>query len=805
MMRQLTSDLRYAFRMLSKHAFVSSLAIFTLAIGIGANSSLFSVIHGVLLSPLPFPEPDRVVVVQCEIRNIETSASGPDYLDWKKQNDVFSDLAAIDMDRKFNLTGAGEPIAIEGWQVTTNFYDLLGIQPSVGRSFLPEESIAGNNRVVILSHQLWETHFSADPECIGEQIVLDGEAFTIIGIAAKNLGFIEDMAELMVPITDGQLMRNRSHQYLAVLGRLKPAVTMAQAQVEMETISQRLAQEHVASNKDKIARLMPLHEVVVEEVKLVLVIVYGAVCFVLLIACVNVANLLLAQAGTRRKEISTRCVLGARRVDIVRQVLMESVVLALLGGLLGMILAAWGVDALVLVLPGDQRSASLFELISIDTTVLGFTFLLSVVTGLIFGLAPAWQASRADFNEALKEGGSSISSSISRHRILNSLVVSELALAMILLTGAGLLIRSMDRMQRADPGFNADNLTTVELELPPQARYHNREQRTIFYDRVKDAIKTLPAVESVALANHNPVTGGHMNGFSIQSKPMPPGVYQYACHRQVSHEYFATMGIPLLMGRGFTIQDNTVGPPVILVNQAFVDKYIPDGDPVGQRVRITAPDFMEIVGVVGDVRSIGRGVSVVGRPAKMYELVSRYNTHTMKVIVRTQGDPAVLYQAIREEIWRIDPQQPIARITSIDQLINDSLSVQRFCAPLLSIMASVALLLAIIGIYGVTAYLVNQRTQEIGIRVALGADANDIVGMVVTKGLVLCFVGAAVGLIGSIVMSRFLSALLYDIGYADPLTLIIVSFVLIGVTFWACYLPARKAARVDPMAILRYE
>jgi len=804
-MSHLINDLRYAFRMLSKHAFVNSLAILALAVGIGANSSLFSMIHGILLSPLPFPEPDRIMVVQCEIRDLESNASGPDYLDWKEQNKVFSDLVAIDMDSKFNLTGAGEPIAIKGWRVTTGLYDLLGAQPSVGRSFLPEESVAGNNRVVVLSHQLWEDQFSADPEFIGEQIVLDGEPYTVIGIAAKKLGFIEDMAELMVPMTNEQLMRNRSHQYLTVLGRLKPAVTMAQAQVEMETISQRLAQEYVGNNKDKIARLIPLPEVVVEDIKPVFMILYGAVCFVLLIACVNVANLLLAQAGTRSREISMRCVLGARRIDIIRQVLTESIVLALLGGLLGMLFAVWGMDMLVFLLPSDQNFASLFELISIDTTVLGFTLVLSVLTGLIFGLAPAWQASKADFNEALKEHGGSVSSSMSRHRILNSLVVSELALAMILLTGAGLLVRSMNRMQKADPGFNADHLIVVELELPPQARYQNRQQRTIFYDRVKDAIKTLPSVESVALANHNPLTGGQMNGFSIQSKPMPPGVRQYACHRQVSHDYFTTMGIPLLLGRNFTVQDNTTGPAIILVNQSFVDKFLTDEDPVGQRVQITGVDFMEIVGVVGDVRSAGQGLNVVGHPAKMYELVSRYNTRTMKVMVRTQGEPAALYQAIREEIWKIDPQQPITRIISNDQVIRGSLSVQRFCAYLLSMMALVALLLAIIGIYGVTAYSVNQRTQEIGIRVALGADINNIVKMVVKKGLVLCFIGVGVGLIGSIVMSRFLSALLYEIGYADPLTLIMVSLVLIGVTCCACYLPARKAAQVDPMEALRYE
>jgi len=791
--------------MLSKHAFINSLAILVLAVGIGANSSLFSMIHGVLLSPLPFQEPDRIMAIQCEIRDIEAGASGPDYLDWKEQNEVFSDLIAIDMNGKFNLTGAGEPVSIKGWRVTTNFYDSLGAKPSIGRGFLPEESITGNNQVVILSHQLWENQFNADPEFIGEQIILDGESFTVIGVAAKNLGFVENMAALMVPITDEQLMRNRSHQYLMVLGRLKPAVTMAQAQVQMKTISQRLAQEYVGSNKDKIARLIPLHEIVVEDVKLVFIILYGAVCFVLLIACVNVANLLLAQAGTRRKEISIRCVLGARRTDIIRQVLTESIVLALLGGLLGMIFAVWSVDALVFLLPGDQNFTSLFKLISVDTAVLGFTLILSVVTGLIFGLAPAWQASKADFNEALKEGGSSVSSSISRHRILNSLVVSEIALAMILLIGAGLLIRSMNRMQKADPGFNIDNLTAVELELPPQPRYQNRQQRTIFFDEVKNAIKTLPSVESVALTNHNPLTGGNMNGFSIQSKPMPPGVYKYACHRQVSHEYFATMGIPLLLGRDFTVHDNTIGPAIILVNQSFVDKFLPDVDPIGQLVRITTPEFMEIVGVVGDVRSTGQGLNVVNHPPKMYELVSRYNTHTMKVMVRTQGDPAALYRAIREEIWKIDPQQPIARITSIDQVINDSLSVQRFCALLLSIMALVALLLAIIGIYGVTAYSVNQRIQEIGIRMALGADINNIIKMVVKKELVLCFVGVSVGLVGSIVMSRFLSALLYEISYADPLTLIMVSLVLSGVTFCACYLPARKAAKIDPMEALRYE
>lgn len=804
-MNQLISDVRFAFRMLGKHAFINSLAILALAIGIGANSALFSVIHGVLLSPLPFPEPDRMMMVQCRIGDIETASSGPDYLDWKEQNQVFSDLVAIERDGKFNLTGAGDPIAIKGWRVTTNFYDVLGAQPSVGRSFLPEESVAGDNRVVILSHQLWEDRFNADPELIGKPIMLNGESHTVIGIAAKNLGFIEDMAELMVPMTDEQLMRHRSRQYLLVLGRLKAGATVAQAQVEMETISQRLAREYVATHKNKTARLIPLPEVVVEDVRLVLLILYGAVCFVLLVACVNVANLLLAQAGTRNQEISIRCALGARRVDILRMVLTESVVLAMLGGLLGMFLAVWGLDKLQYVLPSDQDFSSVFELTAVDTTVLGFTLALSVLTGLVFGLAPAWQASKADVKEALNENGINVSSSLSRRRVLNSLVVSELALAMILLTGAGLLIRSMNRMQKADPGFDTDHLMMVELELPPQARYQDRQQRTMFYDKVKEALWTLPSVESVALANHHPLAGGRMNGLSIRSKPMPPGVYQYACHRQVSHEYFKTMGIPLLAGRDFTVRDNTVGPAVIVVNQAFVEKFLADQDPIGQGVRITQADFMEIVGVVGDVRSTGQGFNVVAHPAKMYELVSRYNTHTMKVMVRTQGDPAALHQAIRRAIWKIDPQQPIARITSIDQVIRDSLSVHRFCAYLLSMMALVALLLAIIGVYGVTAYSVNQRVREIGIRVALGADKDRIIQMVLKKGFKLSFFGVGLGLAASLVMSRFLSSLLYEIGFADPLTLIVVSCVFMGVTFCACYLPARKAAKVDPMEALRYE
>jgi len=791
--------------MLRKHALVNTLAILVLAVGIGANSSLFSVIYGILLSPLPFPEPDRIMMVQCEIRDLEYKASGPDYLDWKEQNGVFSDLVAIDPDRTFNLSGTGEPIAIKGWRVTTNLYDLLGAEPALGRPFLPEESTAGNHRVVILSHQLWESQFKADPELIGEQIILNEEPHTVIGIAAQNLGFIEDMAELMVPMTDEKLTRHRSHQYLRVLGRLRPAVTMAQAQTEMATISQRLAQAYVNTNKDKMARLIPLSELVVEHVKWVLVVLYGAVCCVLLIACVNVANLLLAQAGARSQEISMRCVLGARRMDIVRQVLTESMVLALLGGLLGMVFSVWGMDALVYLLPSDQNFASLFELISIDTTVLGFTLILSVVTGLVFGLAPAWQASKADFNAALKESGPSLHGSLSRHRILNSLVVSELALAMILLSGAGLLVRSTSRIQRADPGFKAENLLSVELELPPQARYQNPQQRTIFFDRVKDAIKTLPSVESVALTNHHPLTGGRMNGFSIQSKPMPPGVYQYACHRQVSHEYFAALGIPLRWGRDLTVQDNTVGPAVIVVNQSFVDKFLPGEDPIGQRVRTTQADFMEIVGVVGNVRSTGQGLSAAGHPAKMYELVARYNTRIMKVMVRTQGDPEALYQAIRETIWTIDPQLPIARITLVDQVVNDSLSVQRFCSLLLSVMAFVALLLAMIGVYGVTAYSVNQRSQEIGIRMALGADISNIIKMMVRKGLVLSFLGVGLGLAGSIAMSWFLSALLYKISYVDPLTLVTVSGTLIAVTFCACYLPAQRAARIDPMEALRYE
>ena len=789
--------------MFAKSPAVTALVVAALAIGIGANSALFTVIHNVLLSPLPFPDAEEIVVVNCQIRGMEAGVSGPDYLDWKEQNQVFKQLCAIEASVKLNLTGTDEPISLQGWRVTGNFYELFGIQPFLGRGFFPDEFTSGTDRVAILGHRLWKNQFGANRDLVGQEIILDGATFTVIGVAPAHLGFVEEMAQLMVPLPEDRLaLAQRGTQTLMAIGRLKSGVTLQLAQADMDAITHRLAQEYVSSNKDKTAEIIPLHEVVVEDTRALFWALYGAVCFVLLIACVNVANLLLARSGTRSKEIAVRCALGASRFQIIRQLLTESVLLALAGGGVGLVLAIWGLDKLTLIIPPE---IPVYHVIHISTTVLGFTLLLSVLAGLLFGMAPAWHAAKTSLDETLKESSRASTGGAFRHRILNSLVVGELALALVLLAGAGLFIKSVYHTRNSDHGFNTDHLVTVDLELPAKPQYKENGQRVAFYAEVLNNIQSLPGVESVAGISHHPTYGSFQNGFSIEGQPLPTGVRHFGDFRQITHDYFNTMGIPLLKGRYPSENDGRSGPFVAIVNEAFVRKYFPDENPIGQRLKIDKAVYQEIIGVVGNVKSSGQNLNVTPYPPKIYEPIHQLCRSYMSLMVRTQGDPASLSKAIQEAIWRVDPNQPITSIITLDEAIRDSLSIQRFCVFLLSMMAGVALLLAVIGIYGVMAYSVSQRTHEIGIRMALGARADDVINLVMRKGLLLTGIGVGAGLIVSLALSRFLTALLFEISSTDPLTFLLVSGLLFAVSLLASFLPARKASQIEPMVILHNE
>lgn len=801
-------DIRFGLRMLLKNPSVTIFSVLALAIGIGANTALFSLIYNVLLSPLPFPEPEKIMWIQTVWRGGGPgSNSGPDYLDWVEQNTVFEELCAMRMGVKLNLTGMGEPKSLKAIQATTNFYKTVGDKPILGRQFLPEEAETGKERVVILSHRLWQNLFNSDPTIVGKQITLSEAPWTVIGVAPPTMGFIEEMAQIYVPFTRESLTNSRGSHYLNVMGRLKEGVDAQQAQTEMDTIASRLSEQYIDSNKNKGVVIEPLHEILIREIRTAFLILYGAVGFLLLIACVNVANLLLAKAGSRSKEIAIRTALGAGRFRIFRQVLTESVVLSITGGCLGLMLALWGLDLFQYIAPRgvETGGASIagFEEIGIDSAVLGFTLILATFTGILFGVVPAWQISKTQINEMLKESGRGTSSGSSRHHILNSLVVSEIALALILLMGAGLLIKSFYNLQRIKPGFNPDRILAVNMERPHTKENEDYKKRVDFYKNVVERVSALPGVESCSAINMHPLTPSNSNdSFIIEGRPLPPGEFIAAEHRTITPAYFQTLKIPLMKGRYFTSDDNDKSKSVVIVSEEFVRRFLPNEEPLGMKIHHNE-QLKEIVGVVGDVKM--RSINADGFSPFMYFPIDQDCWYEMTVVTRVQGDPSNLASAVREVIWDIDPNQPILWMQTMNQIVGASISVQRFCMILLSGMAAIALLLAVIGIYGVMAFSVQERIHEIGIRMALGAQVADILKMVVKKGFQLTLLGLGIGLASSYIVTRLMTGMLYQISAADPTTYIVVPVVLMVVALLACYLPARKAAKTDPMITLRCE
>ena len=807
-MSSLLQDLRYGLRMLVKTPGVTVFSVLAVAIGIGANTALFSMIYGVLLSPLPFPSPERLMWVATLWDDLgESNVSGPDYLDWAEQNTTFENLCALQGNCRFSLIGQGDPVALTGFRVSASFFDAMGGPPALGRGFLPEESVSGNHRVTVLSHRLWESRFDSNPDIVGQEIMMGDGPLTVVGVDRPSMGFLEEMAQLYVPFIREDLQQGRGRHYLNVIGRLKPDVTGDQAQADMSAIAGRLAQEHVQSNKRKGVKIVPLQEILIREVRTAFYVLYGAVGFLLLIACVNVANLLLAKSGARSKEIAIRCALGAGRLRIFRQVLTESVLLALIGGGLGLLLSLWGLDMLQLIAPRLGMTGSTmpgFDEIGLNSTVLAFTTMLSVCTGVVFGLVPAWQTSSLRIDETLKEEGRASSGGETRHRVLNCLVVSEIALALILLVGAGLLVKSFYNLQTTSPGFNSKRVLAVEMERPFTSQNEESRNRAAFYKQALQRIAALPGVESVGAINICPLSPYQSNdGFTIEGRPpLADGEWTVAEYRNVTQDYFSTMQIPLISGRFFTEHDNGSERGIVIVNEEFVRQHLSNEEPIGQRIRFHGT-VKEIVGVVGDVKL--RSLNAKEYLPFMYEPVDQNCWHAMTILARSHFDPMALASAVRQGIWSVDSNQPILRIRTMKQVAANSVSVEYFCMILLSAMAGVALLLAMIGIYGVIAYSVNQRTREIGIRMALGAQASDVLKLVVAHGLRLTLISVAIGLAGAFVLPRVLSRLLYEVSPTDPLTFSAASLVLTAIAVLASYIPARKAAKVDPMTALHYE
>jgi putative ABC transport system permease protein len=808
-MENLLKDMRYGLRMLAKNPGFTLIAIITLALGIGANTAIFSVVNAVVLKPLPYAKPDRLFLMwgaNSKDGNQQQLASLADYLDFKKQASSFSELSAVCVPFSFVLSGGGEPEQIQGQYTSANLFSALGVGAALGRTYLEEEDTASGAPVVVLSHGLWQRYFGADPEIVGKSLTLSGSKMTIIGVMPAGFQFL-DAAQLYLPLGQNPVAaRGRGVRLLSVVGLLGPESTPEQARAEVKAIAGRLAQQYPDTNTDIGARLVPLQEQVTSKVRPALLILLGAVGFVLLIACANVANLMLARAAARRREVAIRAALGAGRARLVRQMLTESIVLSVVGGAAGVLLAAWGIDLLMALAPSQIPR---YNPIGIDSTVLGFTLGVAVITGILFGLAPALQASKLDLQSALKEGGRGAIGDGGQRRVRSLLVVAEMAVALVLLVGAGLLIRSFVELLRVDPGYNTSNVLTTMILLP-QSSYGQPAQRLAFAGRLEERLKALPEVTSVGVVTRLPLFSALNNSTSfmaIEGRPLPPGQHPEVDFRRASTGYFQTLGIPLHAGRLVTEQDITSNTPAVVINEAMARRFWPDEDPVGKRISATGSNpeqgpWQTIVGVVGNVRHLG--LDIEPRP-EVYFHMNTSPFFSPIFAIRTTGDPKNLVAAVRAEVRAIDPNLAAAGINTMEQLVAGSLVLRRFSLVLFGVFAAIALLLAAVGIYGVMSYAVTERTHEIGVRLALGAQPRAVLRLVVREGATLALIGVGLGLAGAFALTRVMEGLLYGVSATDPITFTAIPIILIGVALGACAVPARRATKVDPMVALRYE
>ncbi|HET7288017.1 MAG TPA: ABC transporter permease, partial [Pyrinomonadaceae bacterium] len=757
-MESLLSDVRYAARNLLRRPGFTVIAVITLALGIGANTAIFSAVNALLLKPLPFPELDRLVAVWNKFPSrgvMHNEVSAADYLDWHSQTQSFEQLALYRW-WSANLTGVDPPERIQGFLVTANFLDTTGIKPIMGRNFLPEENQPGKDAVAILTYSLWQRRFGGDPNILNKTITINSITRTVVGVMPEHFNFPKG-AELYGPVAmTPEFVKSRSNHTYYILGRLKPGASIVSAQAELDNITTRLEQQFPETNKGWGAAVFPLVADTVRTYDTALWIMMGAVGFVLLIACANVANLMLARASGRQKEIALRTALGASRWRIVRQLLTESLIVALVGGALGVLIGFWGIDALRAANPGEAaRFAPGWYQLGINAPVLLFTLGLSVVSGIVFGLAPALQASKTNLNDSLKEGGRQTSGS--SYRLRSSLVVFEFALSLVLLVGAGLLARSFLALVKTDPGFNPDHVLTMNLVLP-SAKYKDKPARAAFYNDLVERVKTQPGVESAAVVNYLPLGGSNSSdSYLVEGEPEPaPGDENDGRYRVATPDYFRTMDISIVRGRGFTDQDKAGAPPVVMVNEAFVRRHWPGADPIGRRIRFYGPleraPWMQVVGVVADVR---HELNVAVTP-EYYLPHAQDPWSGMVLVAKTSVEPGSLAGALRQQVWSIDKDQPVFDVKTMEEVRSTSVAVYSFSSVMLGIFAFVALLLASIGIYGVMAFAVTQRTQEIGIRIALGARSVDVLKLVVKHGMKLALLGMVIGLAGSWAMTRFI-------------------------------------------------
>lgn len=815
MIRTLLQDLLYGFRIMLKHPGFTAVAVLTLALGIGANTAIFSVVNGVLLRPLPFSEPEQLVQIwERSPRQSadEMPASPPNFADWQARNKSFEYMAAYNWG-SFALTGEGPPEQVQGVMVSPSFFQLLGVRPVPGRSFSAAEDQPGANRVAVISHGLWQRRFGASPALLGQNISINGEKYTVVGVAPPGFQFppaqFTSTPDLWVPLDLELQTAKRGAHFLSVIGRLKPNVSIGQAQSELTGIARQIQQEYPTAEQGFEVNLVPLHEQLVGRIKPALLILLGAVCLVLLIACANMANLLLARAVSRRKEIALRAALGASRGRLIRQLLTESLQLSLIGGVLGIALSVLGVRLLLSLNPeGIPRVAE----ISLDGRVLLWTLLVSLATGVFFGLVPAFQASKTDLNNSLNDGSrGSVGGAGGRKGLQVWLVVSEVALALVLLIGSGLLIKSLLRLQQVSPGFNAQNTLTMRISLPA-AKYAEPFAQAAFFQRVIERVQAQPGVAAVGAVTDLPFSHSlTRTSFTIMGRPPVPNEPLVADFESCTPEYFKAMGIPLIKGRDFTEADVRTAPGVVIINETLARRYWSGADPLGQHLVVGGPReqaiygggvVREVVGVVADVKSESLAAKFA---PQMYVPFAQLPSPGMFLAVRGHADPRALIAQVSGAVSEIDKEQPLDSIKTMEQNLDSSVAPQRFNMMLFSVFAAVALILGATGIYGVVYYAVSRRTQEIGIRMALGAKPGDVLRLVIWQMMAPVLIGVVVGLALAVTLTRFLTTLLYGVGGIDSTVFVSFSLILIVIALLSSYLPARKAARVSPLVALRHD
>jgi putative ABC transport system permease protein len=810
-MQTLWQDLRYGARMFLKAPNITLTAVFTLALGIGANTAIFSVVNAVLLRPLPYRDAERIVAIQeLDPQGSRIQVTSANFLDWRAQNTVFAQLAAI-RHKQSNLANDGQAERIETAITSANFFDVFGVRPQAGRLFLPADEQAGHAPVVVLSHKLWQRRFGGAASVIGRPLTLDGRSYEVIGVAPAGFQY-PDKTELWFPPLrlapevneTADVTQTRGFGYLSAVARLNPAVSLERAKAEMETITARLRKQYPETNNNRFNRVVPLQTHLVGEASGSLWLLFGAVGCVLLIACANVANLLLARATTRRRELAVRAALGATRGRVMRQLLTESLSLALAGGLLGLLLAGWGVDALTRLLPTNYPR---LDEIALDLPALGFALLASLATAAIFGLAPAWQSAQIELQEALKESARGSAGS-RRNRLRGALVAAEVALSLALLVGAGLLFRSFLRLQSVNAGFDAVGVLTMRL-APSGTNFREDPQYIGFYQKLSEKIAAIAGVEAVGAINTLPLSKGPTFDFRVEGRPETPrDQWHGANYRNVTPDYFRVMKIPIAQGRAFTERDNESSPPVVIINQAAAARDFAGQNPVGKRInfggrdRSGQPIWHEIVGVAADVRNMELQHET---EPEIYTAAWQDAFAGMTFVIRASVEPAGLGTAVREAVREVDPAQPVSDLRAMETVVGETVTQERFNLTLLGLFGGLALLLSAAGVYGVTSYTVAQRSQEIGIRKALGAQSSDVLRLVIRQGMAVVLLGIVIGLVIALAATHAMKGLLFGVSATDPLTFAVIALSLISVALLACWIPALRASKVDPMVALRFE